>query len=281
LLQLLYFHLPLVSVTIKDGEIESFYIDARQGSVTQTEGEETTEDTSDDKYSFAWNEKTKKELGDDYNMVKYGGAIAEWYEQAEAIEAYMLENGTDNVPTKEVDGEIYFDGISGVTMKDGSYVKLAQEALELAKEGKFQAILCEDDDLYIATMTVDKKGNFSDLELDVLQGNPSGDTFAWSDQTKQEKGDTYGMKGVGGGYTFTDGAWVSSGETATLEWYEQAQLITDYITENGFDADLQAIDTRGGSLDGKTLIDDLAGATIHTDSYYEVIGKLFAAANLD
>ncbi|QWB95336.1 hypothetical protein KHQ89_05050 [Mycoplasmatota bacterium] len=271
----------MVSVTIKDGEIESFYIDARQGGSTQTAGEDTADDTSDDTYAWSWNEKTKKELGDDYNMVAYGGATAEWYEQAEALEAYFLENGVDDVPTKTVDDEVYFDGIAGVTIKDGSYVALAKEAVQLAKDGKFQSILCEADDLYSATMTVNKDGEFSNLKLDVLQGNPSGATFAWSEDTKQEKGDTYGMKGVGGGYTFTDGAWVSSGENATLEWYEQAALITDYVTANGWNSSLEALAGRGGTIDGSTLVDDLAGATIHTGSYYDVLADLFAAANLD
>lgn len=33
---------------------------------------------------------TKMELGDDYNMVKFGGAIAEWYDQAKAFEEYVV-----------------------------------------------------------------------------------------------------------------------------------------------------------------------------------------------
>ncbi len=260
-----------VTVTIENDEIVGFYIDARQGVDTQTAGTETPEDTSDDTWSYVWNEKTKKELGDDYGMVQFGGAIAEWYVQAEAIEAYWLENGYDSVEV--VDG--YIDNVAGVTIKDGGYTTLAAEAVQLAKDGKMQAIYCSADDLYIATMTVDAEGNFSDLLIDVLQGSPDGATFAWRTETKQELGDAYGMKGVGGGYTFVDGAWVSSGSPAVLEWYEQVALITDYVTENGWNEDLAALDQRGGTIDGTTLLDDLAGVTIRSGSYYTVLAKLF------
>lgn len=44
-----------VTVTIEDGEIAGYYIDARQGIRTVDETAGT--------YSWAWNAKTKKELG--------------------------------------------------------------------------------------------------------------------------------------------------------------------------------------------------------------------------
>lgn len=261
-----------VTVTIEDDEIVGYYIDARQGSATQTAGADTPDDTTDDTWTFAWNAMTKKELGDDYGMVANGGAIAEWYEQAALIEAYWLANGYDSVT---VDGDNVIDNVSGVTIKDGDYRELAEAAVQLAIDGKMQAVLCTADDLYFAHMTVDEEGNFSDLVLDVLQGKPTGGTFAWSDESKQELGDDYGMKGVGGGYTFDSGAWVSSGTTAVLEWYEQAQLITDYVEENGWNEDLAAIAQRGGTIDGTTLIDDLAGVTVRSQSYYDLLALLF------
>ncbi len=270
-----------VTVTIEDGEIVAYNIDVRQGNATETtEGETTT-------YSYGWREMTKKELGDDYNMKTYGTAYElvdgewveqtgekpeyEWYEQAALIEAYWLENGVDSVET--IDGRI--SNVAGVTIKDGGYLALAQEAVELAKSGTFQAIYCSADDLYIATMQQDKDGEILSLELDVLQGSPDGDTFAWRDQTKQELGDEYGMKGVGGSYNFVDGAWVASDEKATLEWYEQANLITTYIMENGWNEDLAAIGSRGGTIDGTTLIDDLAGVTVRSQTLYDVLAELF------
>lgn len=271
-----------VTVTIEDGEIIAYNIDARQGIVIETTEDDTTA------YTYSWKEMTKKELGDDYNMKLYGTAYElvdgewveqtgekpenEWYEQAALIEAYWLEHGVDSVDT--IDGRI--SNVAGVTIKDESYLALAQEAVELAKSGTFQAILCRADDLYIATMQQDKDGEILSLELDVLQGSPDGDTFAWRDLTKQELGDEYGMKGVGGAYDFVDGAWVESDEKASLEWYEQAALITDYVLENGWNEDLSALAGRGGTIDGTTLIDDLAGVTVYSQTLYDVLAELFA-----
>jgi hypothetical protein len=261
-----------VTVTIENDEIVGYYIDARQGVDTQTAGTDTPEDLTDDTWTYVWNAMTKKELGDDYGMVQFGGATAEWYEQAALIEAFWLANGYDSV-TSDVDTVI--DNVAGVTIKDGGYTTLAAEAVQLAKDGKMQAILCSADDLYIATMTVDAEGNFSDLLLDVLQGEPTGATFAWRAETKQELGDEYGMKGAGS-YVFVDGAWVAGTEPSTLEWYEQAQLITDYVEANGWNEDLAAIAQRGGTIDGTTLLDDLAGVTVRSQSYYDLLADLFA-----
>ncbi|MFA7075556.1 MAG: hypothetical protein WC152_02685 [Candidatus Izemoplasmatales bacterium] len=251
-----------VTVTIENDEITGYYIDARQGKATE---EGTT-------WTYTFNEKTKKELGDDYGMVEYGNAIAEWDDQAAAIEAYWLANGYDSVTTND---DNYIDNVSGVTMKDGGYSTLAAEAVQLAKDGKMQAILCSADDLYIATMTVDAEGNFSDLLLDVLQGTPDGATFAFRDKTKQELGDEYGMKGSSS-YVFADGAWTEGTEASTLEWFEQANLITDYIEANGWNENLAAIAQRGGTIDGTTLLDDLSGVTVRSQTYYDVLALLFA-----
>jgi major membrane immunogen (membrane-anchored lipoprotein) len=269
-----------VTVTISEGEIVEYNIDVRQGSQIVTTGE-----TSE--YSYAWKDMTKKELGDDYNMKLYGTKFDlvsgewvenedenpeyEWYEQADLIEEYLLENGVDSVEL--VDERI--SNVAGVTIKDGGYLALAQAAVDLAKAGKFQAILCSGDDLYVATMEKNEDGETTSLMLDVLQGNPNVDTFAWSEKTKQEVGDDYGMKGIGAAYEFVDGEWLASDGKTSLEWYEQANLITDYILANGWDENLEAIAGRGGTIDGTTSITDLAGATVHTDTLYDVLAELF------
>ncbi|MBI9009754.1 MAG: hypothetical protein JEZ05_06970 [Tenericutes bacterium] len=272
-----------VTVTITDGKIVGYDIDVRQGTETVTT-DVTTE------YTYAWKDMTKKELMNDYGMKSYGSQYElidgvwvenedgtpenEWYEQAELIEAYLLENGVESVEV--IDGRI--SNVAGVTIKDGGYLALALEAVNLAKAGKFQALLCTSDDLYIATMEKDANGEMTSLMLDVLQGNPTGDTFAWSELTKQEKGDDYGMKGTGGKLAFVDGEWIASDGKTTLEWHEQANLITDYILANGWNQNLEALAGRGATIDGTTLITDLAGATIHTQSYFDVLAELFDKA---
>jgi len=269
-----------VTVTITEGKIVKYNIDVRQGTQTVTI-DVTTE------YSYAWKEMTKNEYLDNYGMKLYGTQFElvdgewfenedekpgnEWYEQANLIEEYLLENGVDSIET--IDGRI--SNVAGVTINNEGYLALATEAVALAKAGKFQAILCVSDDLYIATMEKDADGEMTSLMLDVLQGNPNSDTFAWNDLTKQELGDDYDMKGIGAAYEFIEGKWVASDEKTSLEWHEQANLITEYILANGWDDNLEALAGRGGTIDGTTLISDLAGATIQTQSNFDVLEELF------
>ena len=208
-------------------------------------------------------------------MVANGGAIAEWDVQAERIEAFWLENGVDSVTVK--DGVI--DNVTGVTIKDGGYLALAKEAVELAKEGKFQAIYCSGTDLYSAHMVVTPKGKVESLMLDTLQMNrasTTSGTFQWNAKTKQELGDAYGMKGSGDGFKFENGAWVqTTGTKATHEWFEQANTITDWIIANGYDSALKSVGERGVSLNGTSLVDGTSAVTIKTDGYFTVLKSLF------
>ncbi len=245
-----------VTVKIEKGKIVDFNIDARQA--TKTQNAETGA------YAFAWNAKTKKELGDDYGMVARGGAIAEWYVQAERIEAFWLENGVDAVT---VNAENFIDNVTGVTIKDGGYLALAQEAVELAKAGKFQAIYCSGTDLYSAHMVVTPKGKVESLMLDVLQMNrasTTSGTFQWNLKTKQELGFDYKMhynaSGVADMAAYQ--AWLTANNK--LEWFQQANLITDAIVANGWTANAAE--------------NVPAGVTITTTGYYAVLAKLFGFA---
>ena len=256
-----------VTVTIQDGEIVGYQIDTRQGRRTG-DGAETP-------YAWSWNAQTKRELGDAYNMKAASPIGKEWYEQAAVIEAYWLENGLDAV---EVDGDGYITNIAGASMRD-AYTAVAKKAVENAKAGKFVAIYTSGTDLYSAELTLNKKGQIETLLLDVLQStrNAVTGTFEWRPLSKQELGNDYGMKGAGG-YVFRDGAWVAEGQ-CTLEWWEQVQLITDYIKANGWTDNLQPVAQRGGSLNGTDLLPELAGATIRTAGYYTVLKSLFDMAS--
>jgi major membrane immunogen (membrane-anchored lipoprotein) len=234
----------MVSVTIEDGEIVGYNIDTRQGNKVQNE---------DESWTFSWKDKTKKELGDDYGMATEEGQL-EWYEQAEALEAHWLENG---VSIDEVDAEGNTDAVTGVTITVDTYYELALDAIDLAKEGKFQAVYCTADDLVIATMMVDEKGVATDLVLDVLQGSPTGETFAFRDKTKQELGLDYGMK---------DASDIGK------EWFEQADAIAAYVLENGADS-IQVDDTGH--------ISNITGASVRNSGYSQVFELLFDFANYE
>jgi hypothetical protein len=255
-----------VTVTIENDKIVGYQIDTRQARRTLN--------TETSVYSWAWNAQTKRELGFDYNMKNASAIGKEWFEQAEAIEAFWLANGLDAV---EVNAEGYITNITGASMSD-AYTAVAKKAVENAKAGKFVAVYTSGTDFYTAEMTLTKKGAIDTLVLDVLQStrNTTTGTFVWNEKSKQELGDDYGMVGAGG-YVFTNGAWVAQG-TCTLEWYEQVALITDYVKANGWSDDLQAVAQRGGSLNGTDLLPELAGATIRTGAYYAILKSLFTMA---
>lgn len=302
-----------VTVTIEGGEITGFNLDCRQGTKvasTTLNNNGTAEDTTDDYYPwvFGWNTQTKKELGFGYKMhysaysatvvapavasqegyVAWMGLPAttklEWFEQANLLEAAWLEDGVYAAYT-DFNGDF---NIAGVTVSDGGYTKLAREAVALAKQGKFQAFVCEGTDFYMASMIVDEDGELVDLLLDTLQAtkDTKAGTFVWKTSTKQQLG--YGYKMHYSAYSATVvapavptqagyEAWLALPATTKLEWFEQANIITDYILEHGWNANLQAINEDAGmSLDGTTAIDGTAGVTVGTVTYFEVLADLFA-----
>jgi hypothetical protein len=289
-----------VTVTIADGEITGFNLDCRQGTRTQDSGTLL--------YSFAWNASTKKELGFGYMMHKSAYATAagiessavtlagytawmnlpattqlEWFEQANLLEALWLADGV-NAAQVNADGD--FTNVAGVSVSNGGYTALAKKAVDLAREGKFQAIACEGTDFYFASMIVNEKGEVSNLILDTIQAtkDTTAGTFAWKAYSKQELGLNYKMHFNTYKATLADPltatlegyqAWMTA--NGKLDWFQQANVITDYILENGWNANLKPIaEDAGVSLDGVTAIEGTAGVTVGTGTYFEVLAALFA-----
>ena len=113
-------------VTQKDGKITSCIIDSVQAKISfDTTGKITTD--------LSAPIKTKNELGADYGMVAWGGAIAEWNEQAAAFAAYVTGKTAAEVAgiaitesTKPADGS---DLASSVTIAIGGFQALIAKAL--------------------------------------------------------------------------------------------------------------------------------------------------------
>ena len=78
-------------VTDADGKIVVCRLDVAQSKMDISAG------TVDTAKTFL----TKMELGDDYGMVAYGNAIAEWYDQAKAFESYVVGMTGDEVANLE------------------------------------------------------------------------------------------------------------------------------------------------------------------------------------
>ena len=181
--------------------------------------------------------KTKYELGKDYNMVTYGGAAKEWFEQADAFEAFVVGKTLDEIKALVAEGNKGNDAViaAGCTIMIHEFVgaiekafanladsaATAESALKLGmnveqttadateeKDGSNQV------ETTIFAAAVDAEGKVLVAASDCVQvkftfnatGASTLDTTK-AISSKREAGANYGMVAYGG---------------AAKEWFEQA-----------------------------------------------------------
>ncbi len=229
----------MVAVLVDDdGLIHDCLIDGLSTSLKFTNGQITSDITTAP--------KTKNELGADYGMVAWAGAVAEWNEQAASFAAYVKGKtlaqvkGIDvNESGKPTDTDL----TSSVTIAVGDFISAIEKAVANAKH----LGAASGDTLRLASMpgfqssasaTAEKAGN-AQLDMDVtaltmkdgvitscvldsVQAKVAFDTtdVITSDitaavKTKNELGADYGMV-----------AWAG----AVAEWNEQAASFAAYVT---------------------------------------------------
>ena len=115
----------IAAVTGRDGVISSCVIDAFQAKVAFDATGSLTTDLSAPI-------RTKYEMRDDYGMVAYAGAVAEWYEQVDSFCAYVTGKTADEVAgiaVKENTAPAEADLASSVTIAIGGFQELLLKAL--------------------------------------------------------------------------------------------------------------------------------------------------------
>ncbi len=120
-----------VVVADKDGKIVACRIDAIDFEAKEKDGEAVTTAPV-----------SKAELGENYNMVTYGGAIAEWYKQAEAFEAYVVGKTLTEVKAIAVNGEgkpTDTELTAGCTIDVTDFIKSIDNAFASTKKVDFKA----------------------------------------------------------------------------------------------------------------------------------------------
>jgi len=182
--------------------------------------------------------KTKYESGKDYNMVAYGGATKEWYEQADAFEGVVAGKTLDEVKALVVEGNKGNSEVvaAGCTIMIHEFVGAIEKAYNRAAAADVTAE-------HTLKVTAYTEQTCTDATADKAGSNKVATTFfaaavdaegkvvkAFSDcvevsfgfdatgkstfdatkavQSKWEQGSNYGMVAYGG---------------ATKEWYEQAE----------------------------------------------------------
>lgn len=114
-----------VALSVKDGVITSCTFDALQAKVAFTADGITSDVTAAP--------KTKNQLGADYGMVAWGGAIAEWDAQAASFAAYVTGKTLAEVEGIAVDAATHpteADLVSSVTITVGGFQETIKKALQ-------------------------------------------------------------------------------------------------------------------------------------------------------
>lgn len=225
-------------VTDKDGKIVACRLDVAQSKMDVTGG------AVDAAKTF----QTKMELGDDYGMVAYGNAIAEWDAQAKAFESYVVGKTAAEVEgletvVNESGHNVSTDEalLAGCTMDITAFKAAVVKACNDEKGATFTgkdftlgvaAITAADDStaatdsddavvkMYTeyAAVVVDKDGKILAALTDATQPKITADkngqiTGADFKGTKRELGADYGMVAYG---------------SAIAEWDAQAKAFADY-----------------------------------------------------
>lgn len=281
--------LHIAAVTVDaDGKIVSVKVDAIQVS---SRFDTTGKITSDVNAAF----QTKKELGNDYNMMTYNPAASgEWFEQAAAFEGWCVGKtatevqaalGSDGYPATE---------IVGCTIKVNGLVPAVVKAVNNAVKGNWTAsssdtlgigMTASIDNYADATadangtsrayanftaVTYDANGKITACVLDSVQAAVTWDTTGkiTSDLTvdttsKYDLKEGYGMKD----YSASQGVIEGGGE-----WYEQADAFMAYVKGmTSSDVAAIAIDESGYPAG-----DGIVGCTMNVSTYITAVTKALA-----
>lgn len=109
----------VVEVTLKGDDVTAVAIDA----LPDPENEKTA--------AYAEANQTKKSLKEEYGMKVASPIGKEWYEQINALEAYIVEN--DGVSTIELNDSGKIDNVAGATISGQNIIDLYNEAVANAK----------------------------------------------------------------------------------------------------------------------------------------------------
>lgn len=260
----------------KDGKIVACALDTASNTVNFT---------ADGKAVATAEFKTKYELGKDYNMVAYGGAVKEWYEQADAFETVVAGKTLAQVKALVADGNKGNDDViaAGCTIMINEFVSAIEKAYNAAAESNVTA----NDTLKVTAATeqtitdaTDEKDGSNKVSTTVFAAAVGADgkvTAASSDcvevsftftakgvstldtakavLSKKEQGADYGMVAYGG---------------SAKEWFEQAAAF-DAACVGKTAAEIAGLVAE----DGKGVSDlQAAGCTIYVTGFVKAASKI-------
>ncbi|CRZ35313.1 hypothetical protein DFR55_1414 [Herbinix hemicellulosilytica] len=231
---------------------------------------------------------SKKELGDAYDMRKASPIGKEWYEQAEALEKYVIGKTLDQVKGIAIDDHGYVtdeDLASSVTINIASIISAIEKAVNNAKDlgakagdklglglisgaqasGTKNASAEGDGSVtaytHYGVITLDKNGKITSSIIDASQSkvffNAEGkitSDLTGPFETKIELGDRYNMRSASG---------------IGKEWFEQSEAFCNYMKGKKV-ADITGLALDGGKATDKDLV---SSVTITITDFLTVVDK--------
>ena len=283
-------------VVDKDSKIVSCRLDVAQSKMDVTDG------AVDAAKTF----QSKMELGDEYGMAPVGidndgnGVTKEWYEQAHAIEEYVVgKNVADIVamPTKEVNGHIISDDKAlldaGCSIQVTDFVEAIvaacndEQAMSFKSKGKFTLGVAANTTAAESTAaTADGDGlvaMYTDFSAAVVE---DGKIVAALNDAIQPKininaaGEivdtafTATKRNLKGDYGMSPAQIDNDGNQQTLEWFEQSKAFSEFVVGKTADevAGLPTKDVNGHMISAdQDLLD--AGCSIQVTSLQATTAK--------
>jgi len=195
-----------------------------------------------------------------YNMVKFGKAQAEWSQQAEKVEQYLVKT-QDYKFNKYSDAEGHTDAISGASIHVKEFFDLAQKAIAAGPVAK--GMYAKDGWYYAEQADFDKQSGWKDTVLvtvvngrivDVVWNGISNDSAKKSKIVESESGN-YNMVKFG---------------KAQAEWHEQAAKAQAALIAAQDPAKIAV------NAEGKT--DAITGVSIHVGPFLQLVTTALKAA---
>jgi major membrane immunogen (membrane-anchored lipoprotein) len=195
-----------------------------------------------------------------YNMVKFGKAQAEWYQQAEKVEQYLVKT-QDYKFNKYSDAEGHTDAISGASIHVKEFFDLAQKAIAAGPVAK--GMYAKDGWYYAEQADFDKQSGWKDTVLVTVVNGRIVDVV-WNGISNDSAKKSKIVESVSGNYNM-----VKFGK-AQAEWHEQAAKAQAALIAAQDPAKITV------NAEGKT--DAITGVSIHVGPFLQLVTTALKAA---
>ena len=193
----------------------------------------------------------------EYGMVENGGAIAPWYEQADAAEAYLLEVQDPSGVNPDDEGVV--DAISGATIDVSALFNLAAQTLADGPDGYG---MWRDGHYAAEEDSFSDSGWRSTVDLTVFGGRIVAANW---DGVAEDGGTNKKQRSMDGEYGMLENGG------AIASWAEQARAAENYLIEVQDPSEITPND--------EGAVDAISGATINVSGFVALASEALEGAS--